>query len=44
MRDRMATVVESIGIGLVVIGVCSFSVPVGFIALGAALILIGERA
>jgi hypothetical protein len=44
MRDKVATVVECIGIGLVVIGVASFSVPVGLIAAGAALILIGERA
>ena len=44
MRDKVAAVVESIGIGLVVIGVASFSVPVGLIAAGAALILIGERA
>jgi hypothetical protein len=44
MRDRVATVIESIGIVLVVVGVSSFSVPVGLMAAGAALILIGERA
>lgn len=44
MRGRIATVIESIGIVLVVVGVASFSVPVGFMVAGAALILIGERA
>lgn len=41
MRDKVTTAIECIGMALIVIGIGWFSVPVGVIALGVALVTVG---
>lgn len=40
-REAITTAIEVVGAGCVVVGICSFSVPIGVIVLGVLLIIGG---
>jgi hypothetical protein len=41
MSSTISSIVQAVGIVLITVGIATFSVPVGVIVLGAALVLVG---
>lgn len=44
MREKITSGMQAVGVVLITVGIGSFSVPIGIIVLGAALLLIGGLA
>ena len=41
MNEKVTSAMQAVGVVLVTVGIASFSIPIGVIVLGAALLVIG---